>query len=270
MTENAAAVKEAVYEPQSFSVDDYADETPVVETEGFEEEAETDEPEIEIEGKGKTSVETEDNEAANLRKELAALKDEVLRLSTRKEKPPELPTSKEPDKPEKLTRAQIAKIMSEHKDDPEVLLNVIDYMAEQKATEIKDSTVKDMNYQQWHSNLSGVANKIINEDEDGYLAANPKVGDKLTEMANNLGLSDHPIGKLAAYAIYRLSEAAKAKPKEDDKSDKVSKSVNSRVMDKTRASTSTSKSHGLTAEQIAVAKKFGVKPETYAKFVRRS
>lgn len=270
MTENAAATKESLYEPQSFSVEEMTIETGSDEIEEHFADEETDEPEVEVEGKTKTSIETEENESSFLRKEIAALKDEILKLSTRpKEKPPEL-ASKEPEKTEKLTRAQIAKIMSEHKDDPEVLLNVIDYMAEQKANEIKDTTVKDINYRQWHSNLSGVANKIISEDEDGYLAANPKVMDQLGVMAQNLGLSDHPIGNLAAYAIYRLSEMAKAKPKEDAESPKVSKPTNSRVMDKTRTSSTTSKTHGLTADQLAVARKFGVKPETYAKFVRRS
>jgi hypothetical protein len=266
--ESAAAVKEAIYEPQSFSVDDIGDDISVDDTDKESLES-ADELDIEVEGRGKQTIETEDNEAATLRKEIRELKDEMLKLSARKDVPKEL-APKEEAKPEKLTRAQIAKIMSEHKDDPEVLLNVIDYMAEQKANEIKDTTVKDMNYNQWRTNMSGVANRILSEDEDGYLAANPRVKTQLDDMANNLGLSDHPIGPLAAYAIFRLSEAAKAKPKEDDKSEKVSKPNNSRVMDKTRASTVSGKQHGLTPEQLTVAKKFGVKPETYAKFIRRS
>jgi hypothetical protein len=268
--QTADAIKSEIYESQSFSVDDLGDDAPVDDTDSPEQTDSTDEPEIEVEGKTKSTVETEDSEAASLRKEIATLKDEVLKLATaRKEKVPEQ-LKPEPEKTEKLTRAQISKIMAEHKDDPEVLLNVIDYMAEQKANEIKDSTVKDMNYNQWRSQLSGVANKIISEDEDGYLAANPKVVGQLDEMSTNLGLSDHPIGKLAAYAIFRLSEMSKAKTKEDDKSSAATKPVNTRVMDKTRASSQASKSQGLNQEQLAVAKKFGVKPETYAKFIRRS
>ena len=266
--QTADSIKSEIYEPQSFSVDDFGDDAPVEDT-GLEPEESGGEPEIEIEGKTKSTVETDETEAASLRKEIANLKDEVLKLSTRKERPAELPKA-EPEKTEKLTRAQISKIMSEHKDDPEVLLNVIDYMAEQKANEIKDSTVKDMNYQQWRSQLSGVANKIIAEDDDGYLAANPKVVDQLGEMSNNLGLADHPIGKLAAYAIFRLSEMSKAKTKEGAKPTAEPKPTNTRVMDKTRASSQASKSQGLTQEQLNVAKKFGVKPETYAKFIRRS
>jgi hypothetical protein len=264
-----AVRKEEMYEPQSFSVDDVEisteekEDTPEVDVKKSEEEFE-----IEVEGEEKGVV-TEEKEADKLRRELADLKDEVLRLSSRREEPKQAPPPQEA-KPEKLTRGQIAKILEEHKDDPEVLLNVIDYMSEQKALEIKDTTVKDMNQHQWASNLSGIANRVLADDEDGYLAANPNVVRGLEEMAGNLGLNNHPIGKLAAYAIYRLSSAAKTSSKVDDKSTKATKELKTRVMDKTRTSGKSNKSFGLTDVQLEVAKKFGVKPETYAKFVRRS
>ena len=41
-------------------------------------------------------------------------------------------------------------------------------------------------------------------------------------------------------------------------------------MDKTRLTAIKDKNMGLSADHLAVAKKFGVKPETYAKFVRRT
>ena len=116
-----------------------------------------------------------------------------------------------------------------------------------------------------------MANRIISEDEDGYLAANPKVKGNLNEYANNLGLGDHPIGQLAAYAIMRLSDSVKAKSKPDVKSE-VEKVVdpNKGKMDKTRLTAMKDKNMGLSVEQLTIAKKFGVKPETYAKFVRRT
>jgi len=258
--------KEEMYEPQSFSVDDIEISTEAEEEIISKEPQITDEEfDIDVEGEDK-EVETDVKESETLRREVADLKDQVIKLSTRREEP-----KPEPKKEgEKLTRGQIAKILTEHKDDPEVLLNVIEYLSEQKALEIKDSTVKDMNHNRWASELSGVSNRVLADDEDGYLAANPKVMSGLDEMADNLGLSKHPVGRLAAYAIYRLSNAAKAKPKGDAKSTRVEDITKKRVMDKTRTSSKSDKTFGLSQIQIESARKFGVKPETYAKFVRRS
>jgi len=262
--EAEATRKEEIYEPQSFSVDDIDVETEDKEPTDLE--TKDAEVEIEVEGEDK-EVEIETKETDTLRREVSDLKDQIIKLSTRREEPKKEPIG---DKPEKLTRGQIAKILTEHKDDPEVLLNVIEYLSEQKALEIKDSTVKDMNHQQWSSQLSGVANRVLSDDEDGYLAANPKVVAGLEDMAENLGLTNHPIGKLAAYAIYRLTNVAKAKSKEGDKPKVDKETTNKRVFDKTRTSDKVSKGYGLTQTQLEVARKFGVKPETYAKFIRRS
>lgn len=263
------AAKADIYEPQSFSVDDMdRDSTETESEEGAESTPESaDELEIEVEGKDKGVIETEETENDKLRKELSSLKDEILKLSARREeRPPVEPTTKDPDK---LTRGQISQILKEHKDDPEVLLNVIDYMAEQKAMETRDSTVKDLNYKQWHTQLAGTANRLLADDEDGYLAANPTVAKGLDDMANNLGLGNHPIGRLAAYSIYRYSELVKDRSRKDEKSSREKEITSKRVMDKTRTSSTSSKTFGLTEAQLTVAKKFGVKPETYAKFVRR-
>jgi hypothetical protein len=263
------AVKADIYEPQSFTVDEIDEESPEtieVEEDDLSPES-TEEPEIEVEGRDKGTIETETTEADKLRKELSGLKDEILKLSARKE---ERPLEKSgPQEPEKLTRAQISKILREHKDDPDVMLNIIDYIAEQKAMETRDSTVKDLNYKQWHTQLSGTANRLLADDEDGYLAANPSIKGDLDTMAQNLGLGDHPIGRLAAYSIYRYSELIKSRSKEDAKSKREKEITSKRVMDKTRVPGGGSKNHGLTDVQLSVAKKFGVKPETYAKFVRR-
>lgn len=260
MPETTVSEKDSTYTPQIFSVDDIETEGEVTEE---KEPKEPDEPEIEVEGK--KQIDVEETETKRLNREVQELKGEILKLSSRRE-----PTAEVKPTDEKLTRQQIVGILKEHKDDPEVLANVIEYLAEQKATAIKDDTVKDMNYKQWSSNLSGIAGKILHDDEDGYLAANPKVGGSLGEYAENLGLRDHPVGKLAAYAIMRLSEQVKVKSKADEKSSKTEVKPSTRVMDKTRTFDQLGKAKGLTTDQLAAAKKFGVKPETYAKFVRRS
>ena len=261
------AQKDDLYAPQSFSVDD------VLEENGREEETvetvEEGEKELEIEIEGSPTVTTETpSEVAELKKQIQELQSDLLKVSTRQEARVEV---KPEAKTEKLTKGQLVAILKEHKDDPEVLLNVAEYIAEQKALETRDATMKDVNYRTWSSNLSGMANRILSEDEDGYLAANPRVKGSLNEYASNLGLGDHPIGQLAAYAIMRLSDSVKAKSNADVKSpaEKVV-DPNKGKMDKTRLTAMKDKNMGLSADHLAAAKKFGVKPETYAKFVRRA
>lgn len=245
--------------PQSFSVDDIILED--------KESTENVEKEVEVEVEGKTEVSTDKSEVAELKKQLQELQGDLLKVSINKREPEKVTESKK----EKLTKGQLAQIMKEHKDDPEVLLNVVEYLAEQKAEEIKDATMKDVNQRTWYSNLSGMANRILQEDEDGYLAANPKVKQGIEEYASNLGLGEHPVGRLAAYAIFRLSESVKGKgeAKVDEKSKVAEMKVdpNKGRLDKTRLSTNAGKSTGLSQDQLNMAKRFGVKPETYAKFV---
>jgi len=256
-----------VHAPAVISVDDYDLETGEEVKEEKEEKQQEEELEIEVEGKG-AKVEKEESEVSILQKEINSLKDEILKLASRK---PEKLDSKE-DKKEKLTHAQLVNIIKENKDNPEVIANVIKYIAEDTASEIKNKTMEEVSHKQWASNLSGLASQIISSDEDGYLAANPKLKGELDEMSKNLGLSDHPVGKLAAYSIFRLMEGAKAikeKGSQSDKAKTTSTTNQSRVMDKTRTSGQTGKVT-LSPAQLAVAKKFGVKPETYAMFVKKS
>lgn len=255
-------------EAETYSVDDFGGEETgqseevssedQVEVEG--ETAESDEVEIEVEGKG-TKIESEDSKVSSLEAQIRELTNEVLKLSATKKEP--VPDVVKPKTEERLTRGQLVQIMKEHADDPEVMLNVIDYLADQKTKEVRDETVKDLNYKQWHSNLAGTANRILAEDQDGYLKSNPQIKQQLKEAATNLGLSDHPVGELAAYAIMRLGEQVKGNKAPE-------KEVpNKGKMDKTKAKPPIEKT-GLNADQLAMAKKFGVKPETYAQFVRKS
>ena len=257
--ETTAAVKDEMYTPMTFSVDEL-DDAPVV-----EKAEDDDEGEVEIEGKeGKVEKEV-NSETTLLKREVAELRDELLKRTAKKE-----PAVKADDKKDEiLTDGQLIKLLEEHKDQPHVMLNIMKYVAENQAKETRDSTIKDVNQRQWHSNLSGIANKIMADDEDGYLAANPKVVGSLEEYATNLGLDTHPVGKLAAYAIIRLSEISKAKVEKVDKTAPTKTKETTKSMDKTRPFDKLEKTLGLTAEHLAAAKKFGVKPETYAKFVRR-
>jgi hypothetical protein len=257
-----------VHAPMTINVDDFdlggVDEDKEKEVSSKEDK----EVEIEIEGK-ESKVEKEESELTKLQKQVNTLTEELLKVSTRK---PERVIETKEEKKEKLTQAQLVGIIKENKDKdnfPEILANVMAYIAEDTASSIKNKTMEEVSHNQWKTNLSGKANRILSEDPGGYLTANPKIKSELPEMAKNLGLADHPVGELAAYGIYKLLEDAKAKDAKVDKLKSSSTNNSSRVMDKTRVSSQTGKVT-LTPEQIAVAKKFGVKPETYAMFVRKS
>lgn len=264
------AMKQDIYTPMTISVDDIDLES--TETEANEDKVETkleDEVEIEVEGKDK-EVDKEESEVSKLQKQVATLTDEILKLSTKK--PEKVVEPKDKEK-EKLTHAQIVGILKENKDADnfsEILANVVKYIAEDTASEIKNKTMEEVSHKQWASNLSGTANQILSADDDGYLAANPKVKGELKDMAQNLGLSDHPVGEFAAYAIFRYLEGAKAVKEKGAKSDITKGSeAKTRIMDKTRVSSQPGKVT-LSPTQLATAKKFGVKPETYAMFVKKS
>jgi hypothetical protein len=265
MAEGEVQATETVKTPQIFSVDDIVIE-PEKKEEGEKETKETKKEEEEVVVEKETKISSDKSEVERLRQKVDELQSDLLKVSLKKDEP-----KKEGEKKEKLTRAQLVQLFTEHKDNPEVLLNIIDYVSEQKAEAIRDTTLEDVNKRQWHSSLSGMQNRLLAEDEDGYLAANPGVKNKLTEYAQNLGLGDHPLGQLAAYGIHRLSEAIKAKADakkgEETKEGGETENKDKGKMDRTRLGALRSKEHGLTQEQLAMAKKFGVKAETYAKFV---
>lgn len=262
--------KQDVYSPMTISVDDIDLEGVDKEKDADEIETKTeDELEIEVEGKEKT-VDTEESEVSKLRSEVSSLKGEILKLVSQK---PDKVIEPKDDKKEKLTHSQIVGILKENKDADnfsEILANVVKYIAEDTASEIKNKTMEEVSHKQWASNLSGLSSQILSSDDDGYLAANPKIKGELDDMAKNMGLSDHPVGKLAAYSIYRLIEGNKAIKEKGAKGDITKGSeTRTRTMDKTRISAQTGKV-ALSPTQLAVAKKFGVKAETYAKFVKKS
>jgi hypothetical protein len=221
-----------------------------------------DELEIEIEGKDQVSKESTELKEAQAR--IQELQGELLKLSLNKKKEPIIEPKKDKGEAEQLTDAQLIAILKEHKDDPAVLFNVAKHIAEQTAKTTRDAALADMTKQNRFAQLHGMGERVLSEDEDGYLAANPKVKAGLEEYTKNLDLDSHPLGALAAYAIYRLvnrsgevAKETKTEPKADPNKGK---------MDKTRTATQGTKS-SLTPDQLAMAKRFGVKPETYAKFV---
>ena len=230
-----------------------------------------DEPEIEIEEKTKVEV----SETAELKRLLAETQKDLLKVSqslhdlTTKEK--ETPKGKE----EKLTRSQVVNILKEHKDDPEVLFNVIDYLAEEKAVSTRDKTLEDVNRKTWEGNLSGLSGRILAEDK--FLSTKPEHRGIVAEYARNLGLDNHPAGHLAAHAIYVLSELNKdpstlfsvyGKPTSEANSERVDAIKRTKTLDKTKTpSAKTGGSVGLSSEEAEIAKKFGVNPKLYARFL---
>ena len=245
-------------------VDDDLDEEVIVKPD-------EDEPEIEIEEKTKVEV----SETAELKRLLADTQKDLLKVSqslhdlTTKEK--ETPKGKE----EKLTRSQVVNILKEHKDDPEVLFNVIDYLAEEKAVSTRDKTLEDVNRKTWEGNLSGLSGRILAEDK--FLSTKPEHRGIVAEYARNLGLDKHPAGQLAAHAIYVLSELNKdpstlfsvyGKPTSEANSERVDAIKRTKTLDKTKTpSAKVGGGVGLSSEEAEIAKKFGVNPKLYARFL---
>lgn len=234
------------------------------------------EDELEVEIEEKPKVET--TEVGELKRQLSDTQKELLKVSqtlhsltTKKEEP----TKVKGEEKEKLTRSQIVGILKEHKDDPEVLFNVIDYLAEEKALSTRDKTLEDVNRRTWEGNLSGISGRILAEDK--LLSTKPEHKDIIAEYARNLGLDNHPVGHLAAHAIYVLSELNKdpsalfsvyGKPTSEANSDRVDAIKRTKTLDKTKTpSVKVGGSIGLSSEEMEVAKKFGVNPKLYSRFL---
>ena len=233
-----------------------------------------DEPEIEIEEKTKVEV----SETAELKRLLADTQKDLLKVSqtlhdlTTKEK--ETPKGKE----EKLTRSQVIGVLKQHKDSPEfedILYNVMDYISEEKAVSTRDKTLEDVNRKTWEGNLSGLSGRILAEDK--FLSTKPDHKGIVAEYARNLGLDNHPAGQLAAHAIYILSELNKdpstlfsvyGKPTSEANSERVDAIKRTKTLDKTKTpSAKTGGGVGLSSEEAEIAKKFGVNPKLYARFL---
>lgn len=215
-----------------------------------------DEVEIETESEA-SSVETPNNEIGQLKTTIRELQDQLLQMSARVREPAEAVKPKVEE--EQLTRAQLAQIISENSDKPEVLLNVIDYMTEQKTRAVKKQAFEELSHSNWEREIAGVANRILTEDRDGYLAANPDAMKKAIQIAKNLRLEGHPAGVAAAYSLVRLIESLSGK--EEKVVVPSVKKVSSSKMDKTRslAESKRGSNKKLTKEHLEMAKRLGVK-----------
>jgi hypothetical protein len=172
-----------------------------------------------------------------------------------------------PKEEERLTKAQLKQILVENADNPDVLLNVVDYIAEQKTKEVKKQAFEELNNSSWERELAGTANQVLAEDKDGYLAKNPQVKDKIGQVMKNLRLEKHPAGALAAYALIRFGEGLGGSAAPAEKA--VEKAANKGKMDKTRTPAKVAAGNKkLTPEHLEMAKKLGIKdPNLMARFI---
>lgn len=267
MAETIVIDADEAYESSQKAEPDAAEGVEEVSEAAAEEGAEgTGDVEIEVEGK-KTQIDSEGSEVGQLRGQIRELQDELLRVSARLQQP--VPEVKAPKEEEQLTRAQLAQIIAENSDKPEVLLNVIDYMAEQKTKAVKNEAFKELSESNWHREIAGSANQVLMEDRDGYIAANPRIKEKIGQVAKNMKWENHPAGALAAYALIRLGEGfvsqEEAKKVSAGKPQKETKTAS---MDKTRSLSAGKKNNKLTAEHLEMAKRLGIKdPNLMARFI---
>lgn len=226
--------------------------------------------EIEVEGK-KPSIEAETSEVGGLKAQIQELQQELLHMSSRMQAAQQVQAApKEAPKEEQLSRAQLAQIIAENQDKPEVLLNVIDYMAEQKTKSVKEQAFKELSESNWTREIAGNANQVLAEDRDGYIAANPQVKDKISQVMKNMRWEGHPAGALAAYGLIRLSESLSAPKGEEEAEKAVVAAKTSAKMDKTRSLSAAAKSgsNKLTKEHLEMAKRLGIKdPNLMARFI---
>ena len=208
-------------------------------------------------------------DAAELQRKLSEAEQRELRLAQdlqaarRTTAPVVEPATTKVDE-EKLSRAQLIAIIKEHGSDPEIMANVISHMAKQEALSIRDKTVEDIDQRTWRQNLSSIEGRAIAEDP--ILSKRPDIVDKLPAMAAALKLDKHPFGRYLSFLAYRAGNEVTTDATIDAaEATRVADLEKKKGIDKTK--TSSKKSVTMSKEQSDMAKRFGVSPQLYAKFI---
>lgn len=207
-------------------------------------------------------------DAAELQRKLSEAEQRELRLAqdlqaARRTTAPVVEAKSTVDE-EKLSHTQLVAIIKEHGSDPEIMANVIAHMAKQEALSIRDKTVEDIDQRTWHQNLSSIETRAIAEDP--ILSKRPDIVDKLPAMAAALKLDKHPFGRYLSFLAYRAGNEVTVDPTMNAaEATRVADLEKKKGIDKTK--TPNKKSITMTKEQSDMAKRFGVSPQLYAKFI---
>jgi len=232
--------------------------------------AEGEEVVVEEEGdRGRPAV--EDSQLSKENRELRAqlleigqeLKDIRERASRAKEtpKPP-------PEAEGALTQEQLEGLIDQHKENPQVLLRIFNYVAEQQAqrvaTGIRDETVRNVEFQNWHRDLKTHNDAVMGP----ILQTNPELRSTITETTKRLALDQHPMGELLVHALVDYARRQGDKAKEADEAARAEKLLKQKGHDKTRSTGDKgARTKGLTKEHKDIADKLGISYESYAKFL---
>jgi len=225
--------------------------------------------ETKVEGTGEEDELTKlQSQYTNLEQKLRDSEQRELGLAQQLQDKKRQEPPKEPKEPiqEKLTREQLLGIIEEYKDKPEfggILLNIIDHVAEQKATGIRDETMQGVEHQQWHNQLNSIESRALSEDP--LLSKRPDIVAKLPAMAEALRLGDHPMGRFIAYQMWRAGEGSAAIETDSAETTRVKKLETEKNMDKTTIPSK--KSVTLSKDQAAMADRLGVSRQLYARFI---
>ncbi len=205
-------------------------------------------------------------ENAELKRQLLAISEELKKLKDdKKEKPVEAPKEpKEPKEPGGLDYSQIASLIREHGDNPEVLANIISYVAQAEASrvasKIRDEAIERVTFQQWYNSVKTASDAIVHQ----LLTKKPDLEPMIPVVAERLALDHHPAGRLSAALLLLHAMDMQNEKKDAVDTRRVEELKTKKSLDKTRGSSGTSK---LTKEQLEVANRLGIDPDTYAKFL---
>lgn len=231
------------------------------------------EDEVEIETAPAKQVATEDDRFAAIEKENRELREALIKLSSRAEpKPAAAPATVEP-KAEKVTKAQLAAVLNENRDAdgnirPDVLMNIVDHLVEERTNEAKVAAFQEFDQTNWKRQIASSSKVYMSG-----LQLTSQDQAEVNEFVRNLKLEDNPAAEMIGWAMLRLAKESQQQPTEPEKKEST-KTVAKEVakMDRTKApvvNKPAAKKVQLTQDQLDMAKRFGVKPETYAKFVGR-
>lgn len=142
----------------------------------------------------------EPSELEKLRTELESVKKDRDRLGYKLRQQSQQKPEKETDKEAQFTDAQLVQLISEHKEEPEILLQIMKQVNKQEGAKTAETQIKAAEIKQRRTEID----KWMAENVPGALDENSPDHEQMTNARSMLNLEDHPYGDFLGVAAANL------------------------------------------------------------------
>lgn len=209
-----------------------------------------------------------DIQITNLNKAIHGLRQENKKLKTS-------PADTDESGEAPLTKAQLTGLIEEHKDDPNTMLNIIEYVSKQAASKTKKDAVNEIEISQ----TKRQADEFMTQNFPDVQKEGTELKGIVDETRSKLFLDDHPLsdqltlGALIMYDLENIKKASFEQGKEESlkgkAEDKRKKDVNDKKLTPSGKKGGDKKGESsLTSDQEDVAKRLGLSKRGRAMYAK--